>query len=55
MPEFRAKKEDDYGQFSGIGISEMCGANKIQRKDGVSSTQYDNGIVTGFVSGVASA
>jgi hypothetical protein len=55
MPEFRAKKEDDYGQFSGIGISEMCGANKIQRKDGVSSTQYDNSIVTGFVSGVASA
>jgi hypothetical protein len=55
MPEFRAKKEDDYGQFSGIGISEMCGANKIQRKDGVSGTQYDNSIVTGFVSGVASA
>jgi hypothetical protein len=55
MPEFRAKKEDDYGQFTGIGISEMCGANKIMRKDGVTGTQYDNGIVTGFVSGVASA
>ena len=54
MPEFRAKKEDDYGQFTGIGLSEMCGANKVMRKDGVTSTQYDNGIVTGFVSGVAS-
>jgi len=55
MPEFRAKKEDDYGQFTGIGISEMCGANKIQRKDGVTGTQYDNGMVTGFVAAVASA
>lgn len=55
MPNFRAKREDDYGQFTGIGISEMCGANKIQRKDGVSGTFYDNGMVTGFVSGVASA
>lgn len=55
MPEFRAKKEDDYGQFTGVGISEMCGANKIQRKDGVSGTFYDNGMVTGFFSGVASA
>lgn len=55
MPEFRAKKEDDYGQFTGIGISEMCGANKVMRKDGTSGTQYDNGIVTGFVSAVASA
>lgn len=55
MPEFRAKKEDDYGQFTGIGISEMAGANKIMRKDGVSGTQIDNGIVTGFFSAVASA
>jgi hypothetical protein len=55
MPEFRAKKEDDYGQFTGIGISEMAGANKIMRKDGESSTLVDNGMVTGFVSAVASA
>jgi hypothetical protein len=54
-PEFRAKKEDDYGQFTGIGISEMCGANKIMRKDGVSGTLIDNGLVTGFVAAVASA
>ncbi len=54
MPEFRAKKEDDYGQFTGIGISEMAGANKIMRKDGQSGTLIDNGMVTLFVSGVAS-
>jgi hypothetical protein len=55
MPEFRAKKEDDYGQFTGIGISEMAGANKVMRKDGTSGTQYDNGMVTGFVAAVASS
>lgn len=54
MPEFRAKKEDDYGQFTGIGITEMAGANKIMRKDGESGTLIDNGIVTGFVAAVAS-
>lgn len=55
MPEFRGKKEDDYGQFTGIGIREMAGANKVMRKDGVTSTLVDNGMVTLFVSGVASA
>lgn len=54
MPQFRAKKEDDYGQFTGIGISEIAGANKVMRKDGTSGTQYDNGMVTGFVAAVAS-
>lgn len=55
MPDFRGKKEDDYGHFTGIAIREMAGANKIMRKDGVSGTQVDNGIVTGFFAGVASA
>ena len=55
MPEFRGKKEDDYGQFTGIGIREMAGCNKVMRKDGVSGTQYDNGMVTGFVAAVASS
>jgi hypothetical protein len=55
MPDFRGKKEDDYGHFTGVAIREMAGANKIMRKDGVSGTQVDNGMVTGFVAGVASA
>jgi hypothetical protein len=55
MPEFRAKKEDDYGQFTGVAITEMAGANKIMRKDGSSGVQIDNGMVTGFVAAVASA
>jgi hypothetical protein len=55
MPEFRGKKEDDYGQFTGVAIREMAGANKIMRKDGVTGTQVDNGLVTGFFSAVASA
>lgn len=54
-PQFTAKKEDDYGFFSGVGIEEMVNANKIMRKDGDAGTFVDNGIVTGFVSGVASA
>lgn len=55
MPEFRKKNEDDYGQFTGIAIAEMCGANKIMRKDGASGTLVDNGMVTGFFAAVASA
>lgn len=55
MPDFRGKKEDDYGQFTGVGIREMAGANKIMRKDGITGTLVDNGMVTGFFSGVASA
>lgn len=54
-PMFTAKKEDDYGFFSGVGIEEMIGVNKVMRKDGVAGTFTDNGIVTGFVSGVADA
>ncbi len=55
MPDFRKKGEDDYGQFSGIAITEMSGASKVVRKDGESGALIDNAIVTGFVSGVASA
>jgi uncharacterized protein DUF4043 len=54
MPDFRKKNEDDYGHFDGIAIRELAGANKIMRKDGVSGTQVDNGLVTGFVAAVAS-
>ncbi len=52
-PMFTAKKEDDYGFFSGVGIEEMIGVNKVMRKDGVSGAFTDNGVVTGFFSGVA--
>ena len=55
MPEFRKKNEDDYGHFTGVNITEMCGANKIMRKDGISGAQIDNGMVTGFFAAVASA
>jgi hypothetical protein len=55
MPTFRTKNEDDYGQFSGIGITEMAGANKIMRKDGETGTLVDNSMVTGFFSAVASS
>lgn len=54
-PVFTAKKEDDYGFFTGVGVEEMIGVNKVMRKDGVAGTFTDNGIVTGFVSGVADA
>jgi hypothetical protein len=55
QPAFTQKKEDDYGFFSGIGIEEMIGVNKIMRKHGVAGTYIDNGIVTGFFSDVADA
>lgn len=51
-PRFTQKKEDDYDFFTGIGIEEMIGCNKIQRKDGVTGTFYDNGCVTGFFAAV---
>jgi len=51
-PRFVAKKEDDYDFFTGVGIEEMIGVNKIQRKDGVTGSKIDNGIVTGFFAAV---
>ena len=51
-PAFKKKNEDDYGFFEGIGIEEMMGVNKIQRKDGVTSDFIDNGVVTGFFAAV---
>lgn len=55
MPDFRKKGEDDYGHFTGIGITEMSGASKVVRKDGETGALIDNSIVTGFFSGVATA
>lgn len=54
-PKFTAKKEDDYEFFSGIGIEELIGVNKIMRKHGVAGTFKDHGIVTVFSAAVADA
>ncbi len=49
------KKEDDYGHFTGVGITEMIGVNKIMRKHGVLGTFKDNGIVSGWFAAVGDA
>ena len=49
------KKEDDYDFFSGVGIEELIGVNKVMRKDGVAGTFKDHGICTGFFSAVGDA
>lgn len=54
-PNFTMKKEDDYGFFTGVGIEELIGVNKIMRKHGVAGTFKDHGIVTGFTAAVADA
>jgi hypothetical protein len=54
-PRFTMKKDDDYEFFTGIGIEEMYGANKIMRKDGQLGTFIDNGMVTGFFAAVGDA
>jgi hypothetical protein len=54
-PRFTAKKEDDYDFFSGIGIEELIGVNKVMRKHGVAGTYKDHGIVTGFFAAVNDA
>ena len=54
-PRFTAKKEDDYEFFSGIGIEELIGVNKIMRKHGVAGTFKDHGICSGFFAAVADA
>lgn len=54
-PRFTMKQEDDYGFFTGIGIEEMIGANKIMRKDGQLGTFIDNGMVSGFFAAVGDA
>lgn len=52
-PAFKRKKEDDYEFLTGVAVEEMLGVNKIQRKDGSTSTVYDHGMVTGAFAAVA--
>ena len=54
-PMFTAKKEDDYGFFTGIGIEELIGCNKVMRKHGVAGTFKDHGMVTVFAAAVGDA
>jgi len=54
-PAFTMKKEDDYGFFTGVGIEELIGVNKVMRKHGVAGTFRDHGVVTGFMSAVGDA
>jgi hypothetical protein len=49
------KKEDDYGHFTGAGITEMIGVNKVMRKHGTLGTFKDNGVVSGFFAAVGDA
>jgi hypothetical protein len=54
-PKFTAKKEDDYEFFTGIGIEELIGVNKVMRKHGQLGTYKDHGMVTGFFAAVSDA
>lgn len=54
-PRFTMKKEDDYDFFSGVGIEELIGVNKVMRKHGVAGTYKDHGMVTVFSAAVADA
>lgn len=55
MPRPTEKKETDYGFFTGAGIEEMIGVNKIMRKHGTLGTFKDNGCVSGFFAAVGDA
>ncbi len=55
MPRPTDKKETDYGFFTGSGIEEMIGVNKIMRKHGTLGTFKDNGMVSGFFAAVGDA
>lgn len=55
MPRPTEKKETDYGFFTGAGIEEMIGVNKIMRKHGTLGTFKDNGVCTGFFAAVGDA
>lgn len=54
-PRFTAKKEDDYEFFTGIGIEELIGVNKVMRKHGQLGTYKDHGMVTIFAAAVSDA
>lgn len=47
-PEFREKKEDDYGHIKGIAIRECLGVNKLQKFDPGTGSYVDHAVVTGF-------
>jgi hypothetical protein len=51
-PRPTEKKETDYDFFTGAGIEEMIGVNKIMRKHGTLGTFKDNGVVTGWFAAV---
>lgn len=54
-PRFTEKKEDDYDFFTGVGIEELVGCNKMMRKHGVAGTFIDHGMVTVFAAAVGDA
>ena len=54
-PKYVEKKEDDYGFFTGVGIEECLGVNKVMRKHGTAGTYRDHGMVTGFFAAVGDA
>jgi N4-gp56 family major capsid protein len=54
-PRPTEKKETDYDFFTGAGIEEMIGVNKVMRKHGVAGTFKDNGTVSGFFAAVGDA
>ena len=54
-PRPTEKKETDYDFFTGAGIEEMIGVNKVMRKHGTLGTFKDNGIVSGFFAAVGDA
>lgn len=54
-PRPTEKKETDYDFFTGAGIEELVGVNKIMRKHGQLGTFKDNGIVSGFFAAVGDA
>lgn len=54
-PRPTEKKETDYDFFTGAGIEELVGVNKIMRKHGVTGAFRDNGMVSGWFAAVGDA
>lgn len=48
-PDFRERKEDDYGQLIGVGIREIIGVEKLQMET-APNVFVDHSMVTGFTS-----
>lgn len=50
-PDFRERKDDDYGHIKGVGIVECLGVNKCQKQNPLAPTSYiDHATVSGFFS-----